>query len=251
MSASPSTRDDVFRDVAVLFRSDDQIEKGWFEAENHLHGRAIEDVVVNWAKIAETKDGSQVLVMAAPKSELAEDLVFLRRAGIEPASIDLDATAFYTACAVTGVVAEHPNAVLLEICARTTNLVLVDGGQLRAVRSFLVGADTVTAAVASDLALPAARPRRALTPPGRRRSPRACGRAARVGGRSRSSRPTSLASARSSSASCSARSCARSRRPARRTRPRRSSSPAAARCSRGSPTSSPSASGCPSSGSAS
>lgn len=156
----------VFRDVAVPFRSDDQIEKVVrFEAENHLHGRAIEDVVVNWVKTGDTKDGSQVLVMAAPKAELAQRLGTLRRAGIEPASVDLDATAFYTACAVTGVVAEHPNAVLLEIGARTTNLVLVDGGQLRAVRSFLVGADTVTAAVASDLALPAGEAaRRALTP---------------------------------------------------------------------------------------
>lgn len=156
----------VFRDVAVPFRADDQIEKVVrFEAENHLHGRAIEDVIVNWVKTGETKDGSQVLVMAAPKAELAQRLGTLRRAGIEPASVDLDATAFYTACAVTGVVAEHPNAVLLEIGARTTNLVLVDGGQLRAVRSFLVGADTVTAAVASDLSLPTGEAaRRALTP---------------------------------------------------------------------------------------
>ncbi len=155
----------VFRDVNVPFRSDDQIEKVVrFEAENHLHGRAIEDVVVNWVKTGDTKDGSQVLVMAAPKAELALRLGTLRRAGIEPASVDLDATAFYTACAVTGVVAEHPNAVLLEIGARTTNLVLIDDGKLRAIRSFLVGADTVTAGVASDLALPAGEAaRRALT----------------------------------------------------------------------------------------
>ena len=70
-----------------------------FEAENHLHGRAIEDVVVNWVKTGETKDGSQVLVIAAPKAELASRP---RRSSaaraIEPASVDLDATALFTAC---------------------------------------------------------------------------------------------------------------------------------------------------------
>ena len=46
-----------FRDVAVPFRADDQIEKVVrFEAENHLHGRAIEDVIVNWVKTGETKE---------------------------------------------------------------------------------------------------------------------------------------------------------------------------------------------------
>lgn len=155
----------VFRDVTVPFRQDDQIAKVVrFEAENHLHGRAIEDVIVNWVKTGETKDGSQVLVMAAPKTELAQRLGLLRRAGIEPASVDLDATALYTACAATGVFTEHPNVVVLEVGARTTNLVVVDGGQLRAVRSFLVGTDTMAAALGGDLSLPAGEAgRRALS----------------------------------------------------------------------------------------
>jgi type IV pilus assembly protein PilM len=145
----------VFRDVTVPFRQDDQIERVVrFEAENHLHGRAIEDVVVNWVRTGETKEGSQIIVMAAPKAELAERLALLRRADVEPASVDLDATALYTACDATGVFAESPNVVILEIGARTTNLLLVDGGRLRTVRAFVVGADAVTAAVAQDLALP-------------------------------------------------------------------------------------------------
>jgi type IV pilus assembly protein PilM len=146
----------VFRDVTVPFRQDDQIAKVVrFEAENHLHGRAIEDVIVNWVKTGETKDGSQVLVMAAPKAELAQRLALLRRAGIEPASVDLDATALYTACHASGVFEESPNVVVLEIGARTTNLLLIDGGVLRAVRSFLVGTDFVTSAIQQDLSLPA------------------------------------------------------------------------------------------------
>ena len=69
-----------FREITVPFREHDQIEKVVrFEAENHLHGQAIEDVIVNWVKVGETKDGSQILIFAAPKSELSADLAILRR----------------------------------------------------------------------------------------------------------------------------------------------------------------------------
>ena len=145
-----------FREITVPFREHDQIEKVVrFEAENHLHGQAIEDVIVNWVKVGETKDGSQILIFAAPKSELSADLAILRRAGIEPASIDLDATALYTACETTGVLNDHPSCVILEVGARTTTLILVDGGKLRSVRAFHAGSDSVTSQIQQDLSLPA------------------------------------------------------------------------------------------------
>jgi len=143
-----------FREITVPFREHDQIEKVVrFEAENHLHGQAIEDVVINWVKVGETKDGSQVLIFAAPKADLASDLAVLRRAGIEPASVDLDATALYTACETTGVLAENPSCVILEVGARTTTLILVDGGRLRSVRAFHAGADAVTQQLQQDLSM--------------------------------------------------------------------------------------------------
>ena len=145
-----------FREITVPFREHDQIEKVVrFEAENHLHGMVIEDVVINWVKVGETKDGSQILIFAAPKAELSADLAILRRAGIEPASIDLDATALYTACETTGVLNDHPSCVILEVGARTTTLILVDGGKLRSVRAFHAGADSVTSQIQQDLSLPA------------------------------------------------------------------------------------------------
>jgi type IV pilus assembly protein PilM len=146
----------VFREISVPFRDENQIEKVVrFEAEGHLHGRAIEDVVVNWVKTAETKDGSQVIVFAAPKADLAQDLGVLRRAGIEPGSVDLDATALYTACHTAGVFRDDPSAIVVDVGARTTNLLIVDGGNLRAVRAFLVGDESVASALQHDLSLPA------------------------------------------------------------------------------------------------
>jgi type IV pilus assembly protein PilM len=154
--ASSEAGTTVFRDVTMPYKSDDQIEKTVrFEAENHLHGRAIEDVVVNWVKTGETREGSQILVMAAPKQDLAKRLGLLRRAGVDPASVDLDVTALFTACDAARVFEEHPSCIVLDVGARTTCLLLVDGGQPKAIRAFQVGAEAVGASVAQDLSLPA------------------------------------------------------------------------------------------------
>jgi type IV pilus assembly protein PilM len=155
----------IFREITVPVQSTDKLDDVIrFEAENHLHGRSIEDVVVNWVKTGDTKEGSQVIVMAAPKADLAADLAVLSEAGIDPASVDLDATAIYTACHASGVFEEHPSVIVIEIGARTTNLLLVDNGNLKAVRSFLVGSDTVTAGIQQDASLPPGEAeRRALT----------------------------------------------------------------------------------------
>jgi type IV pilus assembly protein PilM len=142
----------ILREITVPFHDDDQIAKVVrFEAENHLHGRAIEDVVVNWVKTGTTREGSQLLVFASPKAELSRRLDVLAAAGIQPASVDLDATALYTACHAAGVFRDHPNVVVVEVGARTTNLLVVDGGALRLVRSFLAGAEGVGTALQSDL----------------------------------------------------------------------------------------------------
>jgi type IV pilus assembly protein PilM len=159
----------VLREITVPFREDDQIAKVVrFEAENHLHGRAIEDVVVNWVKTGETREGSQLLVFASPKADLAHRLQVLENAGIQPASVDLDATALYTACHAAGVFAEHRNVVVIEVGARTTNLLVVSDGALRLVRSFLAGAEGVGSALRGDLEHlpPAEASARALRGPG-------------------------------------------------------------------------------------
>jgi type IV pilus assembly protein PilM len=145
----------IFREITVPFRDEDQIRKVVkFEAENHLHSRAIEDVVVNWVKTGETRDGSRLMIMASPKDELTRRLAILRRAGIVPASVDLDATAVYTACDAAGVFERDPNVILLEVGARSTNLMLVLGGRLRLLRSFLLGAESLAAAIGRELDVP-------------------------------------------------------------------------------------------------
>lgn len=142
----------IFREIVVPFLEDDQIRKVVkFEAEHHLHSQTIEDVVVNWVKTGQSKDGSRLTIFASPKPELERLLTVLRAAGIEPSSVDLDSTALYTAYDATGVIAESPNAVVVDVGARHTTLMLLVEGRPMVLRSFLLGTDLVEAGVSREL----------------------------------------------------------------------------------------------------
>lgn len=151
----------IFREIIVPFLEDDQIRKVVrFEAENHLHSQAIDDVIVNWVKTGESKDGSRLTIFASPKAGLRRLLDILRGAGIEPSSVDLDTTALYTAYDTAGVLAENPNAILIDVGARSTSLILVAEGRPVVLRAFLLGTDQVEAGVSKELQVPLAEGRR-------------------------------------------------------------------------------------------
>ncbi len=142
----------IFREIVVPFLEDDQIRKVVkFEAEHHLHSRTIEDVIVNWVKTGESRDGSRLTIFASPKPVLERLLGVLRGAGIEPSSIDLDATALYTAYDALGVLEENPNTILVDVGARSTTLILVVEGKPLVLRSFLLGTGLVESGVSKEL----------------------------------------------------------------------------------------------------
>src|SRR5262245_53532895 len=136
------------REIVVPFLEPEKIRKVVkFEAEHHLHSQSVDEVVVNWIKTGETKEGSRLTIFASSKEELVERLGVLRLAGIEPASIDLDCTATYTCADALGLFAAHPNAILLTVGAHVTSLMLVVEGKPRMVRSFLLGVGSLPVAL--------------------------------------------------------------------------------------------------------
>ena len=144
----------IIREITVPFFEDDQIKKiVKFEAENHLHSYAIEDVVVNYIKTGETRDGSRLTIFASPKVDLARRIAILRRAGIEPASVDLDTTSLHNTLGTLGYFEDTPNCIIVDVGAHTTNLMMVTGGEPRVVRSFLLGSGSLEAELESELGL--------------------------------------------------------------------------------------------------
>lgn len=142
----------VIREILVPFLEEDQIRKVLrFEAEAHLHNFAIEDVVVDYVKVGEVRDQSKILVFAAPKDRIRERLIHTSAAGIDPMHITLDLVALFNAAKATGAFETHPDCVLLDIGATTTNILFVQGGELKSLRSLRTGAESLTRVLAQEL----------------------------------------------------------------------------------------------------
>ena len=147
----------IEREIMVPFFEEDQIKKVVrFEAENHLHGQSIDDVVVNWIKTGETKDGSRLTIFASPKQRLAEHIAIMRRARVDPAAIDLDATASYTTLQASGVLDEHPNVIVIDIGADSTTLMMMVEGRPRVMRSFRLGVGSLESEIGQELGVSSA-----------------------------------------------------------------------------------------------
>ena len=145
----------MIREITVPFFDEDQIRKVVkFEAENHLHSHAIDDVVVNWIKTGETKDGSRLTVFASPKDDLAERIAIMRRVAVDPATVDLDATALFTALEASGAFEKDPNVIVIDLGATSTNLMLIVDGRPRVFRSFTLGMGALESSIGSELGVP-------------------------------------------------------------------------------------------------
>jgi type IV pilus assembly protein PilM len=142
----------VVREIPVPFTADDQIRKVVkYEAEHHLHDCDADDVIVQYTKVSDSPEGSNLLVFAARKEEISRRIEYARAAGVEPLAMDLDAIAFFNAVTAAGLLEEHPSCVLLNIAHRSTEMIMVEEGRVRALRSVRMGVDSITQGLARDM----------------------------------------------------------------------------------------------------
>ena len=148
----------TFREMDLPFSNHDQIEKVLkFEAESHLHMYNIDEVVVEYIKLNETRDGSHLLVMANEKVAIRSRVAALDRGGVDPQFADIHINALYTCLRECGLlqpveptvddeeegaaaVAEEQVQVVVECDHDVTHLLVVRNGQLRAARAIRLAA---------------------------------------------------------------------------------------------------------------
>ncbi|MHC5030310.1 MAG: pilus assembly protein PilM [Planctomycetota bacterium] len=144
--------DTVVREISVPFKADDQIRKVVkYEAEHHLHDCDADDVIVQYTKVGESGDGTNLLVFAARKESIGRRIEYARSAGVEPLAMDLDALAAYYAVRAAGLFEDAPPCVLLEIGHRSTGMIFVVDGEVRALRSVRMGVDSIAQSLARDM----------------------------------------------------------------------------------------------------
>lgn len=147
-----AAHDTVVREIPVPFKADDQIRKVVkYEAEHHLHDCDADDVIVQYTKVSESGDGTHLLVFAARKEAISRRIEYARSAGVEPLAMDLDALAAYYAVQAAGLFDDAPPCVLLEIGHRSTGMVFVVDGEVRALRSVRMGVDSIAQGLARDM----------------------------------------------------------------------------------------------------
>ncbi|HEX5137595.1 MAG TPA: pilus assembly protein PilM [Planctomycetota bacterium] len=150
--ASLEASDTVVREIPVPFKTDDQIRKVVkYEAEHHLHDCDADDVVVQYAKVGESPEGTNLLVFAVRKDVIGRRIEFARAAGVEPLAMDLDALAYVGAVKAAGLIEESPTCVLLDIGHRSTGMVFIVDGTVRALRSVRLGVDSITHGMAREM----------------------------------------------------------------------------------------------------
>lgn len=144
--------DTITREIPVPFKSDDQIKKVIkYEAEHHLHDCDADDVIVQYAKVGESKEGTNLLVFAAKKDDISRRIESCRDAGVELLGLDLDANGLLSAAQFAGLLDDSPACILLNISNRSTEIIFVHDGSLRALRSVRMGVDSISQGLARDM----------------------------------------------------------------------------------------------------
>jgi len=154
--SSVEASDTIVREIPVPFRADDQIRKVIkYEAEHHLHDCDADDVIVQYAKVGEAGEGTNLLVFAVRKDVIGRRIEYARGVGVEPLAMDLDAVAFHGAVKTAGLLDESPTCMLLDIGHRATGMVFVVDGAVRALRSVRLGVDSIAQGMARDMEIDA------------------------------------------------------------------------------------------------
>lgn len=124
-----------------------------FQAETHLPF-AIDEVIVDFIDIKTgTKERMDVLLTAIRKQVLQEEINVARNAGLDPEVIEVD---FMAGCNTINATAESTNegVLLIDIGASKTIVVFIKEGTPLALRSFALGGDAITNAIAKELNVP-------------------------------------------------------------------------------------------------
>ncbi len=133
----------AFRTLSLPFSDESQIDQVVkFEIEAQLPQWAIEDVIVDWHKLAETEFESDLLITAVPKDDIQAALDVATGAGIEPFEVELETSAMVNAAHTAEICNLDDAQLLVHLGDYSTSVVVMDAGEVREMRVIHIGALT-------------------------------------------------------------------------------------------------------------
>jgi len=149
----------IIREMSVPFKNPDQIRKIIkYESEGQLFSFGIDEVVVDFVKVRETLDSSDLIVIAVVKELLAEKLKVVEDAYVDPISVDLDLLGHYNSLSITPYVDEHATFALIDVGYKSSNILVIENKNPILLRGIRVGMASIVNAIQQEtsLSLPAA-----------------------------------------------------------------------------------------------
>ena len=129
-------KDCIMREISVPFTKDEQIRKTvFFEAENYFTGFDLENTVLDHIKTGESEGSSSLIVSALNHDTIEAHLQLLKSAALDPVTVDLDTCALFNAYKSSASYDQEKTTLVVDMGATSTKIVLVEGGELRKMRS--------------------------------------------------------------------------------------------------------------------
>lgn len=127
------SQDCILREVSVDVKSDSDIRQMIkFECERYLHGYELEDVVVDYYKIQEINNKTQLLLVVVPKIKiLAQRLDILKACNLDPMIIDLDIMGLANAFRLTEEYKTKERVAVLDFGVASVKVLIFDHQKLR------------------------------------------------------------------------------------------------------------------------
>lgn len=130
----------AFRTLKMPFSDRSKIEAVIkFEVESMLPQWNIDDVVVDFHKVEETDESSELLVTAVQKADLRRALDLCEHAGLEPLEAELEATAVVNAALSADLCPIDGAQILVHVGEHSTSVIVMDGGKVRDMRAIPIG----------------------------------------------------------------------------------------------------------------
>jgi len=149
----------IIRELSVPFKNPDQIRKIIkYESEGHLFSFGIDEVIIDFVKVRENADTSDLIVFGVVKDILREKIRTVEEAYVDPLSADIDLLAHYNSLSLTPYMEEHPTLALLDIGFQSTKILVVSEGRPILLRGMRGGMSSIINAIKqeTDSTLPAA-----------------------------------------------------------------------------------------------
>lgn len=141
----------IIRESTVDFTADETIRKTIkFHSEQYLFSYGIDEVIVDYVKIREHAERSDVVVIAVIKNILAEKLRSVEEAYVDPIMADLDLLAHYNSLSLTPYPDEHAAFALLDIGYKSMKLMVIENGKPVQLRGMRGGYSSIISAIAGE-----------------------------------------------------------------------------------------------------